>query len=148
MPFDYAGDYYKANVLNFPLGGNFNSRLELNIREDKGWSYGISSFFSGSKLPGFFGIGTDVRRSATDSSVAEIMKIVKDFTANGMNDEELSFTKNAFLNSEAIRYESPGQKAGFLSGIIQYNLPPDFKQTQAKVLKDLIARQYKVERYT
>jgi zinc protease len=62
---------------------------------------------------------------------------LKNYTANGLKDDEVSFTKNSLLNSEALEYETPFQKAGFLYGIIKYDLPKNFKDEQAKVLQGL-----------
>jgi len=137
MKYDATGEYFKANAMNFSLGGTFNSRLNLNLREDKGYTYGIRSAFSGTTYPGFFEVSASVRRTATDSCLIEIMKELKNYTANGLNDDEVAFTKNSLLNSEALRYEIPFQKAGFLSRIIEYDLPKNFKDEQAKVLQGM-----------
>ncbi|MBC7425335.1 MAG: insulinase family protein, partial [Bacteroidia bacterium] len=68
LPYDVLGDFYKANIMNYVLAGNFNSRLNLNIREDKGWTYGINGRFSskGKDFPGFYVISAGVKTSATD----------------------------------------------------------------------------------
>jgi zinc protease len=65
------------------------------------------------------------------------MKELKDYRAQGIKDDELTFTKNSLLNSEALRYETSFQKAGFLSRIVEYDLPKDFKNQQAKVLQSI-----------
>ncbi len=137
MPFDATGDYFKANVMNFALGGAFNSRLNLNLREEKGFTYGIRSGFQGTKYPGTYTIGASVRRTATDSSITEVMREIKEYKEKGLTDEEVAFTRNSILNSEALRYESPFQKAMFLSRIVQYDLPTDFTIKQAQILKDM-----------
>ncbi|MEO8085226.1 MAG: pitrilysin family protein [Bacteroidota bacterium] len=137
MAYDYSGDYFKSNIMNHPLGGNFNSRLNLDLREQKGLTYGINSSFTGSKYPGIFEINASVRRSGTDTAIAEVMKIIKDFKANGITDEEVAFVKQSRLNAEALRYETPGQKAGFLSRIIDYDLPKDYSVTQENILKSV-----------
>jgi zinc protease len=136
LPYDYNGEYFKSNIMNYCFGGSFNSRLNLNLREDKEFTYGIHSGFSGTKYPGFFQITASVRRTATDSSLTEIFKEIKDFKS-GLRDDEVSFTKSALLNSEALRYETLQQKAGFLSRIIRYDLPGDYTVTQSKILKDV-----------
>ena len=136
MPYDYNGEYFKSNIMNYCFGGSFNSRLNLNLREDKDFTYGIRSGFSGTKYPGFFQISTSVRRTATDSSLTEIFKEIRNFKS-GLKDDEVSFTKSALLNSEALRYETLEQKAGFLSRIIRYDLPGDYTVTQSKILKDV-----------
>ncbi|MBL0256099.1 MAG: insulinase family protein [Bacteroidetes bacterium] len=137
LPFDATGDYFKANVMNFALGGAFNSRLNLNLREEKGFTYGIRSGFQGTKYPGTYTIGASVRRTATDSSITEVMREIKEYKEKGLTDEEVAFTRNSILNSEALRYESPFQKAMFLSRIVQYDLPTDFTIKQAQILKDM-----------
>ncbi|MFM8432415.1 MAG: M16 family metallopeptidase, partial [Bacteroidota bacterium] len=137
MKYDATGDYFRANAMNFSFGGAFNSRLNLNLREAKGYTYGIRSGFSGNKYTGEFMISSSVKRSATDTSIAEIMKEWKSFREKGMSEEEMNFTKNSILNGEALRYESPFQKATFLSRIIQYNLPSDYTNQQQKILKEM-----------
>ncbi|HKR06730.1 MAG TPA: pitrilysin family protein [Bacteroidia bacterium] len=137
LPYDATGDYYKSNVMNFSFGGSFNSRLNLNLREDKGYTYGIRSTFTGTKYPGTFIISASVKKNATDSCLTEIMKEVTNFRNAGLKDEEVTFTKNSYLNSDALKYEAPFQKAGFLSRIVRYNLPGDFTSQQNKILNDL-----------
>lgn len=137
MKYDATGEFFKSNVMNFSLGGNFNSRLNLNLREDKGYTYGIRSGFSGSKNPGTFSVSASVKKTATDSCLIEIMKELKNYSAGGLKDDEYAFTKSSLLNSEALRYETAFQKASFLSRIAQYNLPKDYTVQQSKVLNDI-----------
>ncbi len=137
IKFDATGDYYKNRIANFVFGGNFNSRLNLNLREDKGYTYGIRSAFFGDKYSGSFEINTSVKRKATAASLYEIMKEFKRFETEGINDAELAFTKNSLLNQEALRYESPFQKAGFLSSIVKYNLEKNYTVKQNEILKNI-----------
>lgn len=139
LPYDYNGDFYKNNIMNFVLGGNFNSRLNLKIREDKGWTYGIRGGFSSSykDLPGYYTVSAGVKAEATDSAINEILWMLKDFKENGLTDEEFDFTKKALLSSEALDYESMFQKAGFIQNIISRNLPYDYPQQQSKILQNI-----------
>jgi zinc protease len=137
MKYDATGDFFRANVMNFALGGSFNSRLNLNLREAKGYTYGIYSGFSGSKYPGTFTVFASVKKSATDSCLTEIIKELKNYSANGLTDDEYTYTKNSLLNSEALKYETTFDKAGFLSQIAQYNLPYDYTKQQAKILNEI-----------
>ncbi|MCC6818663.1 MAG: insulinase family protein [Bacteroidia bacterium] len=139
IPYDINGDFYKATIMNFALGGAFNSRLNLNLREDKGWTYGISSRFSsgGKDIPGLFIVSAGVKRSATDSSFLEIFKEIKNYIENGITDEELDFTKRALLGSEALDYESPFSKLGFLSQIILWDLDANFNAQRAETINKL-----------
>ncbi|TAH38859.1 MAG: insulinase family protein [Bacteroidetes bacterium] len=137
LPYDATGEYFKSKVANFPLGGAFNSRLNLNLREAKGYTYGIRSAFQGTEYPGPFFVYASVKLSATDSSITEIMKELNNYTSSGISTEELAFTKNSILNNEALKYETPEQKASFLSQILRYNLSKDFTQTQSSILKEM-----------
>ena len=137
LKFDATGDYFKNRIANFVFGGNFNSRLNLNLREDKGYTYGIRSNFTGGKYNGTFQISSSVKRSATALSLAEIIKEFKKYEKDGITDSELDFTKNSLLNQEALRYEDPDQKAAFLGGIARFNLEKDYTVKQNQILKDI-----------
>lgn len=137
LKFDATGDYFKNRIANFVFGGAFNSRLNLNLREDKGYTYGIRSGFSGGKYNGTFAISSSVKRPATALSLAEIIKEFNNYQTNGISDKELEFTKNALLNEEALKYEAPYQKASFLSNIVKYNLDKNYTAEQNKILKNM-----------
>jgi zinc protease len=135
LTYDATGDYFKANVMNYILGGAFNSRINLNLREDKGFTYGARSGYNANKFYGSFIATASVRGTATDSSVVETMKEINKYVQSGINDEELAFTKTSLLSSDALKYETPNQKAGFLSRIAKYNLTPDYIAKQSDILK-------------
>lgn len=137
MPYDATGDFYKATIMNYALGGAFNSRINLNLREQHGFTYGARANFSGGKFAGPYYASAGVRGNATDSSVVEFMKEIKNYADNGIKKEELSFTKNSIGQSEALKYETPSQKAGFMSRILEYNLPKDFVEKQNVILKNI-----------
>ncbi len=138
LPFDATGDYFKNTIVNFAFGGSgFNNRINLDLREDKGYTYGIYSHFSGNQYNGKFTIGTSVKRAVTALALKEIMKDAKEYLDNGVTDEEVSFTKSSILNSEALKYETPYQKALFLNKIAKFKLDKDFTVKQAQVLKGM-----------
>ncbi len=137
MPFDFDGKFFKANVMNFPLGGQFNSRLNLNLREDKGYTYGIRSGFSGTRNVGPFTVSAGVKDSTTDASIKEIFYEVKKYNEGGITEDELNYAKKALSQSDALKYEGTFQKAGFLNQIVNYNLPADYIEQQSKVLQNL-----------
>jgi zinc protease len=145
LKYDVTGDYYKNRIANFIFGGNFNSRLNLNLREEKGYTYGIYSGFSGNKYSGTFQIGTSVKKNATAYSLAEIIKEFKKYETNGLTDTELEFTKNSLLNQEALKYEAPYQKASFLSNISYYKLDKDFSAKQNLLLKNITKDEVNVQ---
>ena len=135
--YDYNGDFYKSTVMNFPLGGAFSSRINLNLREDKGYTYGARSFFSANKRYGYYRFSSEIKKEATDSAVIELMKEINGFISGGITQEELDFTKSSIILSEALRYETPLQKLGFLNRILEYGLPADFTVQQASLINSL-----------
>ncbi len=136
--YDFNGKYFKTGAMNFPLGGAFNSRLNLNLREDKGFTYGIRSFNSGYKdRVGVFQIATGVRTSATDSALREIMFEVSNYRDKGVTDDELQFMKNSITQSDALRYESNFQKASFLNRLVELELPKDYIAQQNATVNSL-----------
>lgn len=141
MPFDATGNYYKANLMNFTLGGAFNSRINLNLREDKGYTYGARSGFNGGKYAGPFTAYAGVRANATDSSLVEFMKEIHTFKANGISEEELEFMKKSIGQRDARNYETPWQKASFLSDIVEYDLKKSFVQKQSAILSKMDKKQ-------
>ncbi|MFC5533659.1 pitrilysin family protein [Rhodocytophaga aerolata] len=137
IPFDATGEYYRMGLMNFSLGGSFNSRINLNLREDKGYTYGSWSYFDSSKIPGPYTVSAGVKANTTDSSVVEIVKELTNFNKSGITDDELVFTKNSIGQVQALKYETLGQKAGFLSNIIKYDLDKDFVKQQNEILKNM-----------
>lgn len=137
LTYDATGAYWERSLMNYALGGAFNSRINLNLREDKGYTYGARSSFSGSKLPGPFTASASVRTDATADSVVQFMNEITGYREDGITPEELQFTKDAIGQSEALDYETPGQKARLLDQIITYDLPADFVRQQQAVISGI-----------
>lgn len=143
MTFDATGDYYKATLMNFPLGGSFNSRLNMELREEKGWTYGASSRFTADEYSGEFRFSSGIRADATDSALAEVVRQVKDYSSKGPTPEEMNYMKSAIGQADALRYETGFQKAMFIRRILDYNLPANFTEQQAKILQGMTSEQMK-----
>ncbi|MEO9210223.1 MAG: pitrilysin family protein [Ginsengibacter sp.] len=137
LKYDATGDYYKAGLTSYNLGGGFNSRLNIRLREDKGWTYGARAGFSGNKYTGDFSFSSGIRANATDSALVEIISQIKEYNLNGPTNEEVSFMKNSIGQSDARNYETGGQKAAFISRILMYNLPANFVEQQTKILNQI-----------
>lgn len=135
--YDATGDFYRATVMNFPLGGAFNSRLNLYLREDKGWTYGARSAFNGNQYMGTYSFQSGIKANATDSALVAILEILKNFKEKGMSAEELNFTRHSITLSEARKYETGFQKANFLGRIQTYHLDKDFTEQQNKLLSKM-----------
>lgn len=141
LPYSPVGTYYQAFVMNYILGGAFNSRLNLNLREDKGYTYGARSSFSNTKIAGSFTAQAGVKASTTDSSIVEFMKEIKQYADQGIKAEELSFTKNSIGQSDALKYETPVQKASFLNLVLDYEEIDNFVEARKGILKSLTQEQ-------
>lgn len=137
LKYDATGEYYKASLMNYVLGGSFNSHLNMNLREDKGWTYGARSSFSGDEYNGSYTFSSGIRADATDSALIETMKDIKNYASTGITADELSFTKNAIGQSDALRYETGPQKAMFIRRILDYNLPANYVEKQNKILSSM-----------
>ena len=137
MTYDATGEYFKTSLMNYSLGGAFNSRINLNLREDKGWTYGARSGFSGNDRGSQFTASAGIKASATDSAVIEFIKEIKGFQENGITDDELNFMRNSIGQRDARRYETPFQKAGFLGNIIRYDLDGSYVDKQADIIKNI-----------
>ena len=136
LPFDATGEYFRAGLSNFILGGAFNSRINLNLREDKGYSYGARSGFSGSDVSGVFTASAGVRTDATTDSVRQFFKEISAYYEDGITADELAFTQRAIGQRDARSYETPSNKLGFISRILTYDLPDGFVDTQNDILED------------
>lgn len=139
MKYDATGDYYKAMLANYNLGGGFNARLNIRLREDKGWTYGARSGFTGDKYTGTFYFSSGIRANATDSALAEVLAIMKNYNTNGPDKDEVTFMKSSIGQSDARNYETGAQKASFISRIIMYDLPANFVEQQTKILNNISA---------
>lgn len=139
LNYDATGEYYRAGLANFVLGGAFNSRINLNLREDKGYTYGARSFFGGEQDYGLFTAMAGVRTDTTAASIVEFEREIRRYAKDGIQPDELAFTRNAIGQRDALRYETPRQKLGFLSGIQVYGLDDDFVDQQNAILASIPA---------
>jgi zinc protease len=141
LKYDATGEFYRTGLMNYALGGGFNGRLNINLREDKGWTYGARSSFDGGHITGDFTFSSGIKADATDSALAEVVKELKEYATNGIKEEELVFMKNAIGQRDALRYETGFQKAGFISRILDYNLPANYVDQQNKILKAITKKE-------
>ncbi|RMB62955.1 insulinase family protein [Dokdonia sinensis] len=129
-------DYYPAQVMNYRLGGGgFASELTQELREGKGYTYGIGSRFSGTTIPGPFSISSGVRSNVTYESSALVKEIVQNY-GKDFTQEDLDVTKSFMTKSQARAFETIGAKLNMLDNISNLGMPVDYaKQRQATVAK-------------
>ena len=119
-----APDNVACEVMNNALGGQFTSRINLNLREDKGYTYGAGSFFLGTREVGPFIIYAPVQTRITQESLTEIIKEIRDVTGpRPLTDIELTDSKNNLIKGFPRRFETLQNLAGQISEIIMYDLP-------------------------
>lgn len=119
-------DYFPVTIMNRILGGQFTSRLNLNLREKHGFTYGARSGFAFNKQPGPFVASAGVTTAKTDSSLREFFHEIDNMHASGTNPVELDFVKKGLSGSFALSFETPAQVAGALQNVVLYNLPDDY----------------------
>jgi zinc protease len=137
LPYDATGAYFNAYLMNYPFGGAFNSRINLNLREDKGYTYGARSQFSGDDKVGQFLASASVRADVTGLALGEFITEMKRYQMLGMDESELAFLCSSISQSQALDFETPYQKAGFVRMIQRYNLAEDFTLQQDKIIKSV-----------
>lgn len=119
-------DYPQLEVMNAALGGLFSSRINMNLREEHGYTYGAGSFFSYHVAPGSFVVYSDVRTDATAPAIAEIFKELRRMRDTEMTPEELKSAKDSIAQSLPGRFEHAAETVGTFSEIYVYNLPLDY----------------------
>jgi zinc protease len=128
-------DYYPAIVLNYILGGGgFASRLTQELREGKGYTYGIRSSFSGSTMRGPFTISSNVRSNVTLESALLIKDILEQY-GDTFSTTDLDVTKNFMLKSKARSFETLTAKIGLLQDISAYGWPYDYVKEQDQIVR-------------
>lgn len=124
-------DYYPAVVMNYILGGGgFASRLTQELREGKGYTYGIGSGFIGLKDSGYFRIGSGVRSNITFEAVDLVKNIMEAYPAT-FSDADLDVTKSFMTKSQTRAFETLGAKLNMLTNISMYGFPADYAQQRS-----------------
>ena len=128
-------DFYKAVVINYKLGGDFNGILNMILREKKSFTYGARSGFSGTTYGGQFLANTAVQSNSTFETTQIIRDEIKKYT-EGISKEDLDLVKSTLLKSNSGKFETLQQLNEMLAPIVMYNLPADYiKQREAIVQK-------------
>ncbi|WP_346837808.1 pitrilysin family protein [Microbulbifer sp. SAOS-129_SWC] len=130
-----SDDYYPAVFSNYILGGGgFASRLMQQLREGKGYTYGIRSGVSAGKSGGDFAIGTGVRANVTAESVALIHQILKDYPAT-YSGADLQNSRSYLIRSNARAFETASAKLGLLENMSEYGWPADYVRRREAVTR-------------
>lgn len=132
-------DYFAALVANQILGGDFNSYLNMNLREAHGWTYGARSGLRGSKYVSNFSASTQVRNAVTDSAVVEILKEIKRIRTEKVTEETLKNVKAGYVGKFVMDIEKPTTVARYALQTKTQGLPADFYENYIKNINAVTA---------
>ena len=130
-------DFLSTRVLGYILGGGFNSRLNMKLREDKGYTYGARSSIGSDKLVANFNASTSVRTEVTDSALIEMIYEIRNIVEEGITEGELEEAKANLSGSFGRSLENPSTIASFAVNIARYGLPEDYYATYLQRLNAL-----------
>ena len=119
-------DFFPTLVMNAVLGGLFGSRINLNLREAHGYTYGASSYFEWRKGPGPFVVSTAVQSEVTAPALREILVEVDRIRSELISPDELSLARNYLEGVFPIRYETTAAIAAALATLVVHELPADY----------------------
>ncbi|WP_310555789.1 insulinase family protein [Flavobacterium sp.] len=132
-------DYFAAIVANQVVGGDFNSYLNMNLREKHGWTYGAGSSISGNKYVTKFKSSSQVRNAVTDSAVVEFMNELKRIRKEKVTDENLKNVKAGFIGKFVMQIQKPETVARYALNTETQKLPADFYENYIKSINAVTA---------
>lgn len=137
-------DFFPVNVMNAVLGGLFNSRINLNLREAHGYTYGAFSAFEWRRQAGPFVVQTAVKSDVTDAAAKEVLLEINRMRAEGVSPDELSLATSYLDGVFPIRFETTAAIAAALSVLVVHGLPDDYYdryrgRVRAITIEDLLS---------
>ena len=139
LPRDTRGEEeFTYSAFNTNFGGNFTSRINMNLREDKGWSYGVSSGIVGGRGPRMFRITAQIQTDKTKESIQELQKELRDvLNTRPLTAAEMTTTQNNTIMGLSGRWESSGAVAAGMEEIVTYGLPDTYFETYAQRVRSV-----------
>ena len=134
-------DYITLRILITALGGYFGSRLMSNIREDKGYTYGIQSYLIGRGEDGYIGISTECATQYTQNVLTEIRYEMKRMREELIGEDELQMVRNHMLTDLMKTFDTAFAMAGYVGSTICYGVSPDYFNEQYKLVKSVTPEQ-------
>ncbi|MEO6333581.1 MAG: pitrilysin family protein [Pyrinomonadaceae bacterium] len=143
-------DYFPVVVMNSILGGGITSRISMNLREDKGYTYGANSGFVYRRGPGPFRAGGDIQTAVTKEAIVEFMKELNGIRGGvPITDKELDYNKQSLIRRYPGGFETVGAISSQLANLVVYGLPDSYfndyiSKVSAVTLNDVnrVAKQY------
>jgi zinc protease len=133
-------DFVKLSVMNTILGGYFSSRINMNLREVHGYTYGSRTGFDARSLPGTFEVSADVRNEVTAETIDEILKELNRIRDSVPSKDEMTMVKNYLTGLFPIQLETAQQVAGRVVAIELYGLPQNYYRNYRENIRKVTAR--------
>ncbi len=130
-------DYFSVYILNMLLGGYFTSRINKNLREVNGYTYGARSYFNPNKFAGDFSITTEVKNEITSATIKEILKEINVIRNEYVSEEELQNVKNYISGNFPLQLETPNAIASKVINLKLNNLGDNYYNTYIGKINDL-----------
>ncbi|ASD68648.1 hypothetical protein B1L02_17580 [Pseudoalteromonas piscicida] len=132
---DLTAEHFKSQIMNFAFSGSFNSRVNQNLRENKGYTYGIGGHFSGYGDAGQFVISSGINAANVADALKEIQQELSKINEHGLTDEEIQFTRNSIAQRDALKYETPAAKLNFFAMMHAHNVDAGIVDVRAKTIE-------------
>lgn len=137
MPYDATGEMFITRLANFNLGGNFNSRINQNLRQDKGYTYGAGGGVYGGRQLGRIEFDADVRADATVDAINQLWQEMANAAENGFTPQELAYLRQSSGQQDALSYETPWDKAGLIAHIEEFDLSDNYRDEQQAIIETM-----------
>lgn len=144
-PMRNAPDYFPTAIMGSILGGGFTSRINMNLREGKGYTYGARGFFNYSRQYGTFSAGGSVRSDATYQSVLELVREVRALERGEVpaTEAELERERNSAVLGLPSRFATAGASLGMFRSLVYFGLPLDYWSSYSTKIEKVTAAQVK-----
>ncbi|MEZ7499012.1 pitrilysin family protein [Flavobacterium sp. Arc3] len=132
-------DFFPAVIATFILGGDFNSYLNMNLREEHGWTYGANTIIGAGKYVSKLKSTASIRNTATDSAVIEFIKEIKRIRTEKVSEEVLKDVKAGYIGRFVMQVEKPSTIARYALNVETEDLSPDFYENYIKTINAVTA---------
>jgi zinc protease len=132
-------DYYAVQVMNYLLGGAFNSYLVSAIREEKGWAYDVGSYVGAAKLAGDFSVSMQTKNEVAQDAIDLALEQIRRIKGSPVSAQELADAKAYLTGSFPLRLDTSGKIAGMLASIEYYGLGLDYVEQYARRISGVTA---------
>ncbi|MDD5150708.1 MAG: pitrilysin family protein [Flavobacterium sp.] len=136
-------DFFPAAIATYILGGDFNSYLNMNLREEHGWTYGANAIIGAGKYVTKMKSSSAVRSSVTDSAVVEFIKEIKRIRTENVSDEVLANVKAGYIGRFVMKVQQPQAVARYALNIETEDLPENFYENYIKTINAVTSEDVK-----